>query len=165
MRSIPEDAFLADGARVVGDVAMGPDCGVWYNAVIRADTAAVRLGARVNVQDNAVIHVSPGYPCALGDDVSVGHGAIVHGCTVGNRVIVGMGAVVMNGAEIGDDCMIGAGSVVTQGMRIPAGSVAFGNPCRVRRPADETTRQQIVDNARRYARLAKGYAEGAAPSA
>lgn len=160
MESIPQDTFLAEGAHVVGNVAMGPGCGVWYNAVIRADTAPVRLGARVNVQDNAVIHVSPGFPCTLGDDVTVGHGAIVHGCTVGSRVIVGMGAIVMNGATIGDDCVIGAGSVVTQGMEIPAGSVAFGNPCRVRREADEDMRESIVRNATHYAQLAREAREG-----
>ena len=125
---IDKTVFIADGARVLGDVEIGEDCGVWFNAVIRADSAKVNIGSRSNIQDNAVIHTSKDFGVCIGDNVTVGHGAIVHGCTVENNVMIGMGAIVLNGAVIEENCIIGAGALVTQGKVIPAGSLVLEIP-------------------------------------
>jgi len=138
-------AFIARGAVVVGDVAIGEESSVWFNAVVRADCEAVRIGRRTNVQDNCVLHADPGFPCTLGDGVTVGHGAIVHGATVGDNVTVGMGAVVMNGAVVGADSVVGAGALVTEGTIVPPGSLVLGLPARVVRAA---TPQEIERNRR-----------------
>ena len=131
---IRPSAFVAPGAVVRGDVFLDKDANVWYNAVIRGNDAPIRIGERTNVQDCAVLHVSPTSPLTIGSGVTIGHGAIVHGCTVGDNTLIGMGAIVLDGAVIGKDCIIGAGALVTQGKQIPDGSVAFGNPARVIRP-------------------------------
>ena len=128
---IRQSAFVAPGAVVRGDVFLDTDASVWYNAVIRGDEAPIRIGERTNVQDCAVLHVSPTAPLTLGSGVTIGHGAIVHGCTVGDNSLIGMGAIVLDGAVVGKDCIIGAGALVTQGKVIPDGSVAFGNPAKV----------------------------------
>ncbi len=124
---------IAEEAVICGDVSLGEDVSVWYHATLRADTAPLVVGNRTNIQDNVVIHAGDGCPVTLGEDVTVGHGAILHGCTIGDNTVVGMGAIVLNGAVVGRDCMIGAGALVTQGMQIPDGSLAFGNPARVKR--------------------------------
>lgn len=159
MGRISSDLFRAEGSILLGDVTVGEECGFWYHAVIRGDTAPVVIGARTNVQDNAVIHVDPGYPVELGEDVTVGHGAILHGCTVGDNTVIGMGAIVMNGARIGKDCIIAAGALVPQGAEIPDRSLAVGSPCKVRR---ETTEEEIEANrlnAEMYVKHAKEEAE------
>lgn len=138
-----DSVFLADGANVVGDVTVADDCGIWYNAVIRADEAQIRIGARTNIQDNSVIHGSPGFPVSIGEGVTVGHGAIVHGCSVGDNTLIGMGAIVLNGTRIGRDCIIGAGALVTQGKDIPDGSLVLGSPGKVVR---ELTQEEIKGN-------------------
>ena len=157
MKAIDKDIFIADGARIIGDVEMGADCGVWFNAVIRADSNSVRIGARTNIQDNAVIHTSTGAGVHIGDGVTVGHGAIVHGCTVGNNVMIGMGAIILDGAVIGENSIIGAGTLVTQGKVIPAGSLAFGNPMRIVRELTEREIKSITDNANSYVKKAQDY--------
>ena len=128
MAVIDKSVYLARGSVVTGDVTIGEGCGIWYNAVIRGDEDSVVIGPGSNIQDNAVIHVDRGYPVRIGEGVTVGHGAILHGCTVGDNSLIGMGAIVLNGAVIGRDCIIGAGALVTGGTRIPDGLVAFGNP-------------------------------------
>ena len=148
------DVFLAEGAVVVGDVTLGSRSSVWHNAVLRGDCAPITLGAGSNVQDCAVLHGADGFPVVVGDGVTIGHGAIVHGCTVGDNTLVGMGAIVLNGACIGSDCIIGAGALVTQGTVIPDGSVAYGTPARVVRPATEEDCAANRENAREYVRLA-----------
>lgn len=157
MKNINESVFIADGARVIGDVEMGKDSSVWYNAVIRADSASVKIGERSNVQDNAVIHTSKGLGVQIGDNVTIGHGAIVHGCTVRNNVMIGMGAIVLDGAVIEENTIIGAGALVTQGKVIPAGSLAFGNPARVVRQLTEQEIHSIEVNADSYVNKAKEY--------
>lgn len=149
-------AYVAPGGVVVGDVTMGADSSVWYHAVARGDVAPIHIGARTNIQDGAVLHGATGFPVLLGDDVTVGHNAIVHGCTVGNNTLIGMGAIVLNGASIGDDCIIGAGSLVTQGTVVPNGSVAFGSPARVIRQTSDEDRASNKANAAEYVRLAHG---------
>ncbi|MBQ9006775.1 MAG: gamma carbonic anhydrase family protein [Atopobiaceae bacterium] len=146
---------VAPGAHVIGDATLGEHCTVWYNAVIRADEAPVTIGAKTNVQDCAVVHVSTGHPVSIGDGVTIGHGAIVHGCTMGSNSLIGMGAIVLDGAEIGGNCIIGAGALVTQGTRIPDGHMAFGSPARVIRPLTEEEIRKNRENAQEYVRLAE----------
>lgn len=138
-------AFLARGAVVVGDVTIGEGSSVWFNAVVRADCEAVRIGRRTNIQDHCVLHADPGFPCTLGDGVTVGHGAIVHGATVGDNVTIGMGSVVMNGAVVGENSIVGVGAVVTEGTIVPPGSLVLGLPGKVKRA---TTPEEIERNRR-----------------
>lgn len=157
MKGINESVFIADGAKVIGDVEIGRDSSVWYNAVIRADSASVKIGEGSNVQDNAVIHTSKGSGVRIGDNVTIGHGAIVHGCTVGNNVMIGMGAIVLDGAVIEENSIIGAGALVTQGKVIPAGSLAFGNPAKVVRQLTQQEIHSISVNADSYVNKAREY--------
>ena len=130
---VAASAFIAPGAVVVGDVTLEAQSSVWFTAVLRGDTAPIRVGKGSNVQDGSVLHADPGFPCTLGDGVTVGHRAIVHGATVGNNSLVGMGAIVLTGAVIGENCLIGAGALVTEGMQVPDGSVVLGLPGKIRR--------------------------------
>jgi carbonic anhydrase/acetyltransferase-like protein (isoleucine patch superfamily) len=152
--------FIAPTATVIGDVSLGEDTGIWYGAVLRGDKDRIEIGAGSNIQDNAVVHTSRGYPARIGREVSVGHGAILHGCTIGDRVLVGMGAIVMNGAVVGEECIIAAGAVVTEGTVIPAGSVVMGIPARVAKEATPEQRAGIRKNAESYVALAKSYQHG-----
>lgn len=135
--------FLAPNACLVGDVRFGPDCSVWFGAVLRGDIQPVILGARCNVQDNCVLHVSRKQGCTLADEVSMGHLAICHACTVGRGVLVGMGAKVLDGAEIGAGSLIAAGCVVPEGMRVPPGHLVAGVPGRVLKPLSAELRERI----------------------
>ena len=126
-----DEIFIVENATVRGEVTLGNEVSIWFGAVLRADKDRIVIGDRSNVQDNAVLHTSAGHPVLMGSDVSVGHGAILHGCTVADRVLVGMGAIVLNGAHIGEDSLLGAGTVVTEGTVIPPGSVVVGIPGRV----------------------------------
>lgn len=148
--NINEKTFVAENSTVLGDVTIGSECGVWFNAVIRADKDAIVIGNRTNVQDGAVLHVDAGFPLTIGDNVTIGHNAIVHGCTIGNNVIIGMGAIIMNGAVVGDNCIIGAGSLVPGGKEIPAESVAFGNPAKFRSKVDAKSLELIKHSADVY---------------
>jgi carbonic anhydrase/acetyltransferase-like protein (isoleucine patch superfamily) len=152
--------FIAPTATVIGDVTLGEDTGIWFGAVIRGDRDRIEIGAGSNIQDNAVVHTSRGYPARIGREVSVGHGAILHGCTIGDRVLVGMGAIVMNGAVVGEDSIIAAGAVVTEGAIIPPGSVVMGVPARVVKPATPDQKEGIRRNAESYMALARGYRNG-----
>ena len=154
MRKGEQDVFLAEGAVVVGDVTLGSRSSVWHNAVLRGDCAPIVVGAGSNVQDCAVLHGADGFPVVVGEGVTIGHGAIVHGCSIGDNTLVGMGAIVLNGARVGADCIIGAGALVTQGTVIPDGSVVYGSPARVVRPATEKDRAANRENAQEYVRLA-----------
>ena len=150
-----ESVFIADGAKVLGDVTIGEDSSVWYNAVIRADHAGVTIGRQTNIQDGVIIHVDPESPVSIGDGVVVGHGAIIHACTVGDRSLVGMGAIVLNDAVIGKDCLIGAGALVTGGTVIPDGMLVLGSPAKVIRPVTEEEKTDIRESAREYAAEAR----------
>lgn len=145
MAELDRSVYVAEGAVVLGDVTIGEESSVWFNAVVRGDEDSIRIGRRSNVQDNAVIHTDPGHQVVIGDDVTIGHGAIVHGCTVGSGTLIGMGAVVLNGARIGKNCIIGAGALVTQNKEIPDGSVAFGSPAKV---VHANTPEGIAENLR-----------------
>lgn len=152
-------AFLAPTATLSGDVHMSEDSSAFYGVSVRGDTAKISVGARTNLQDNVVLHADEEYPCTLGDDVTVGHSAVVHGCTVGDRTLIGMSATIMNGAEIGKDCLVAAGALVLEGTKVPDGSLIAGAPAKVRR---ELTQDELdflphsaahyVDTARRHAK-------------
>jgi carbonic anhydrase/acetyltransferase-like protein (isoleucine patch superfamily) len=145
------DVYVAPGAHVIGDVTLGDESSVWFGAVIRGDLMPIRIGARTNIQDGVVIHVTGSLAkTTIGDEVTVGHKAILHGCTVGSRVLIGMGSIVLDGAVIGDDVFLGAGSLVTQGMNIPAGSLAMGSPAKIVRPVSDGHRAWIRHAAQSY---------------
>jgi carbonic anhydrase/acetyltransferase-like protein (isoleucine patch superfamily) len=133
MPSIHPTVFIATGAIVVGDVGISEDSSVWFNAVLRGDTEPIRIGRRTNIQDGCILHADPGFPCKLGDGVTVGHGAIVHGATVKDDCLIGMRSVLMNGVTVGTGSIIGTGAVVTEGMHIPPGSLVVGLPAKVAR--------------------------------
>jgi carbonic anhydrase/acetyltransferase-like protein (isoleucine patch superfamily) len=156
---VDPSAFIAPGAVVAGDVTIGPQASVWFQAVIRGDCEAIRIGARSNVQDGSVLHADPGFPCTIGEGVTIGHRAIVHGATVEDNVTVGMGSIILNGARIGRDSIIAAGAVVTEGAEVPPGSLVMGVPGQVRRAVtpEEIERNcrsaaYYVENATRYDR-------------
>ncbi|WP_167131736.1 gamma carbonic anhydrase family protein [Paramicrobacterium chengjingii] len=153
--AVAETAFVASGAKVVGNVTLGEDSGVWYNAVLRGDSDAISVGARSNLQDGVAVHVDAGSPTVIGDDVSVGHNAVVHGCTIGNTVLVGMGAVVLSGAVIGDEVLIAGGAVVLGGTNVPSGSLVAGVPAKVRRELTDDEVASIRANAEHYVHNAR----------
>ena len=157
MKSIDKSVFIADGAKVIGNVEMGKNSNIWFNAVIRADSADVKIGECSNVQDNAVIHTSKGSGVQIGNNVTIGHGAIIHGCTIGDNVMIGMGAIVLDGVVIEENSIIGAGSLVTQNKTIPSGSLAFGNPAKVVRRLTEQEISSVESNAISYVNKAKNY--------
>lgn len=133
--------FLADGGRIMGDVSFGENCSVWFNAVLRGDSAAISLGKDVNVQDNATLHGGVNHPVIVGDGVTIGHNAIVHGCTVGEYSLIGMGSILLNGCKIGKNVLVGAGALVPSGMEIPDGMLVIGSPAKIKRPlTDEETK-------------------------
>lgn len=149
--TIHPDAWIAPSADVIGDVRLAAGASVWFGAVIRADNTAIAVGERSNVQEGAMLHSDPGVPLAIGADCTIGHHAILHGCTIGNRVLVGMGAIVLNRAVIGDDCLVGAGALVTEGKRFPPGSLIVGSPARAVRELDSATRTGLLISAQSYA--------------
>lgn len=148
---VARSAWVARNAVLAGEVMLGPRSSVWFGAVLRADAEAIRIGQSSNIQDGAIIHTDPGYPTTVGDGVSVGHRAVLHGCTVGDHVLVGMGAIVLNGAHIGEGSLLAAGTVVLEATTIPAGSLVAGVPGRVRRILNEDERDSIGRNAESYA--------------
>lgn len=129
--------FTAAGVQLIGDIAIGEDCSIWYNAVLRGDLAPVRIGARSNIQDGCIGHVNTNKPLLVGEEVSVGHGAIIHGCTIGRGTLIGMGAIVLNGANIGEYALVGAGSLVTENTTIPPYTLSLGTPAKVVRELNE----------------------------
>jgi carbonic anhydrase/acetyltransferase-like protein (isoleucine patch superfamily) len=147
---IADDTFVAEGARIIGDVTLEAGASVWYNAVLRADSAAITIGADSNVQDNVSVHVDAGHPVVIGAKVSIGHNAVVHGCTIGDGSLIGMGAVVLSGAVIGSGCLIAGGAVVLGGTVVPDGSLVAGVPAKVRRSLDEEEKAGLIANADIY---------------
>lgn len=156
---IHPSAFVAPGAAVYGDVTVGADCGIWFHATVRGESASVSIGDGSNIQDNCVVHVDPGHTVEIGANVTVGHGAIVHGCKIGNNTLVGMGAIILNGAVIGKNCIIGAGALVTQNTIIQDNSLVIGSPAKVMRRVTEQEAAANLTNARHYVEMAKEYRE------
>lgn len=150
---VHEQAWVAPGAVLAGEVSVGAETGIWYACVVRADLAPITLGARTNVQDGSVLHADPGFPATIGDGVTIGHRAVVHGCTVADDVLIGMGAVLMNGVHVGAGSLIAAGAVLTQGTVVPPGSLVAGVPGKVRRELGEAERDSIPLSAAAYVHL------------
>jgi len=149
--------YVAPGAVVLGDVTIGPESSVWFNAVIRGDTEAIRIGSQTNVQDLCLLHADPGFPCVVGDRVTVGHAAILHGATIEDECLIGMRAVVMNGATIGSGSIVAVGAVVTEGTVIPPGSVVMGVPGQVTRETADRDRRRMAHAAAHYVEEAKRF--------
>ena len=150
-------AWIADSAQVMGNVTLGEDCSVWFGVVIRGDTETITIGKGSNIQDNSVLHADVGLPLVIGENVTVGHQVMLHGCTVGDNSLIGIQAVVLNGAKIGKNCLVGAGSLVTEGKQFPDGCMILGSPARVIRQLTpeqieglKMSAQHYIDNARRY---------------
>ena len=158
LRQTAQDVVILPGARVSGDVTMGQGCSVWYNAVIRGDEAPIVIGSDTNIQDNCTLHTSHGLPLQVGSGVTVGHNAILHSCTIGDNTLIGMGAIVLDGAVVGRDCVVGAGALVTKGAVIPDGSMALGAPARVKRPLTAEEIAMNRDSAKAYAAHRAHYA-------
>lgn len=154
---IAESAFIDPTVVVSGDVTIGENCGVFPTAVLRGDEGSITVGDETNIQDGAILHCAHGFNCTVGRGVTIGHRAIVHGCTVGDNSLIGMGATILNGAVIGSDCIIGAGALVTEGMQVPDGMLAVGVPAKVIKPVSEAQKKWIRDNAAEYAELSGRY--------
>lgn len=153
--NIDRDTFIAESSDLLGDVTIGKGTSMWYGSVARGDMSYIKIGQYTNIQDNATVHVDTDMPCIIGDYVTVGHNAIIHGCQIGNNTLIGMGSIVLNGAQIGDNCIIGAGSLITEGAVIPDNSLVIGSPGKVRRIVTEEEKQTIKENALRYEKLWK----------
>ncbi len=151
--------FVAPNAAVIGDVTLHDGASVWFSCVLRGDADRIEVGARSNIQDGTVMHADPGFPMVVGEDVTVGHNAMLHGCTIGDGSLVGINAVVLNGARVGKGCLIGANALVTEGMEIPDGSMVLGSPAKVVRHLDEETQLLLRHNADHYVGNAKRFSE------
>ena len=156
--TIPKSCYVEETGVVIGDVVLGEHCSVWFHAVIRGDVHFIRIGDRTNVQDLCLLHVTHDtHPLIIGNEVTIGHGAILHGCTVKDRVLIGMGAIIMDGALIEEDSVIGAGALVVEGMTVPSKSVVLGSPGRVRRAVSEAELAWIKESAENYVKYAGQY--------
>ncbi|ABR48501.1 carbonic anhydrase/acetyltransferase, isoleucine patch superfamily [Alkaliphilus metalliredigens QYMF] len=153
---IHESCFIAESADVIGKVKIGKNSSVWYKVVIRGDGNYIEIGENTNIQDNTVVHIdSEKYPTIIGDNVTVGHSAIVHACKVGNNALIGMGAIILDGSEIGDNTIIGAGSLVPPGKKIPSGVLAMGSPVKVVRELTEDEKNGLKKSAEEYVKYGK----------
>ena len=157
--ALGQGVFIAQGAVVLGDVTLGDYSSVWCNAVLRGDINRIVVGHHTNIQDNAVLHLADDFPCLVGDYVTVGHAAIVHACTIGNEVLVGMRSAILDGAVIGDQSLIGAGALVTPGTQIPPGSLVLGTPAKVIRELTPPERADLKMLAEKYVRIGAYYLE------
>ncbi|GIP37452.1 gamma carbonic anhydrase family protein [Paenibacillus sp. J31TS4] len=158
--SLHPSVFQAEGVQLIGDVTMEEDCSIWYNAVLRGDLAPIWIGARSNIQDGCIGHVNTDQPLLVGPDVSVGHGAIIHGCTIGRGSLIGMGAIVLNGASIGEYALIAAGSIVTENKTIPPYTLAMGSPARVVRELTEADLARLKRTTDNYVAKGREFREG-----
>ena len=148
---IDSSALVIESAQIIGDVVIGEESSVWFNAVIRGDVNYIRIGKRTNIQDGCVLHVARNkYPLIIEDEVTVGHAVILHACTIKSRCLIGMGAIVMDDAEVGEDSIVGAGALVTSHTKIPPGSLVLGSPAKVKRPLTEDEKRSIRDSAAHY---------------
>ncbi|MBI4401097.1 MAG: gamma carbonic anhydrase family protein [Nitrospirae bacterium] len=163
--TIAASAFIEETAVVIGDVVIGKESSVWFNSVVRGDVHFIRIGSRTNIQDLCVLHVTHDtYPTVLGDDVTVGHHVVLHGCTIKDRVLIGMGAIIMDGAVIGEDSVVGAGALVTERTIVPPKSLILGSPAKVRRPVKKEELDWIKASAQNYVEYARHYRERPAKS-
>ena len=155
---IGQRVFIAENATIIGDVSIGDDASIWYGAVIRGDVFHIRIGARTNVQDNCILHVTQStWPTILEDEVTLGHGVIAHGCTIRRGCLIGMGSRILDGAEIGEDSLVGAGALVTEGMKVPPRSLVLGLPAKVRRSLTDDEVNHIHRNFQQYLEYKETY--------
>jgi carbonic anhydrase/acetyltransferase-like protein (isoleucine patch superfamily) len=151
MPAVDSTAFLDESAQIIGDVSIGAESSVWMNVVVRGDVHRITIGRRSNLQDGTIVHVMRGtHPTAIGDEVTIGHGAIVHGCTIRNRVLIGMGAILLNGVDVGEDSIVAAGTLLAEETSIPPRSLVMGSPGKVRRALSDAEVASIRDYADRY---------------
>jgi carbonic anhydrase/acetyltransferase-like protein (isoleucine patch superfamily) len=157
---IAPTAWVADSADLIGKVVVEADASIWFGAVIRGDNEEIRVGTGTNVQENSVLHTDIGYPLTIGTNCTIGHKAMLHGCTIGDGTLIGMGATVLNGAKIGKGCLIGACALITEGKEIPDGSLVMGAPGKVVRQLDETARARLLASAAGYQENARRFRAG-----
>lgn len=155
-----KNVFIADTAKLIGNLDLGDFCSVWFGAVLRGDNDLIKIGARTNIQDLCMIHVDPGIPVTIGENVTVGHSAIIHGASIGDNSLIGMRATIMNHAKVGKFCIIGAHSLVTEGMEVPDFSVVMGTPGKVVKQLGEGVQQKLLTSADHYVELAARYLQG-----
>ncbi|WP_137112403.1 gamma carbonic anhydrase family protein [Rhodobacter sp. SY28-1] len=158
--SIAPSAWVADSADLIGKVVVEADASIWFGAVARGDNEEIRVGAGTNVQENCVLHTDMGYPLTIGANCTIGHKAMLHGCTIGDGTLIGMGATILNGAKIGKGCLIGACALITEGKEIPDGSLVMGAPGKVVRQLDETARARLLASAAGYQENARRFRAG-----
>ena len=147
---IPKSCFIAPNASVIGNAILDENASVWFNVVIRADTAQVKIGKNSNIQDGSILHVDEGFPITIAQNVTVGHKAMLHGCSIGEGSLIGINAVVLNGAKVGKNCLVGANALVTENMLIPDGSLVLGSPAKVKKPLDEKTKTMMAEGSEHY---------------
>lgn len=157
---IDSSCFIADDATIIGNVELKKNVSIWYGTVIRGDENYISIGENTNIQDNCTIHINDDKPTIIGDNVTVGHGAIVHACTIGNCVLVGMGSIILDNAEIGDNVIIGAGSIIPPGKKIPSNTMVIGSPGKIIRELTEEDRVSLKAIAQHYVKLANKYSIG-----
>ncbi|MGF6176920.1 gamma carbonic anhydrase family protein [Ensifer sp. 4252] len=150
--------WVAPDANIIGQVEIGEDVGIWFGATLRGDNEPIRLGARTNIQENTVIHVDPGFPVTIGEGCTIGHGAIIHGCTIGDNSLIGMGATVLNGAKIGRNCLVGANALVTEGKEFPDNSLIVGAPAKAIRTLDDAAVEGLKRSSSHYVKNWQRYA-------
>ena len=164
LKTADDNFWIAPNASVIGDVVLERDTSIWFNAILRADNEPITIGEGSNVQDGAIIHTDPGYACNIGKKVTVGHMAMLHGCSIGDGSLIGIGSVVLNGAKIGKNCIIGSKALVTEGMDVPDGSMVLGIPGKIKKTLTEEEQSVVplgadhyIDNYKKYKQLAKHY--------
>lgn len=163
MPNIHKTAYVAPTAVVMGDVTLGAESSVWYTTVIRGDMAPITIGAQTNIQDGTIVHVDAGFPCTIGQRCGVGHRAILHGCTVEDECLIGMGSILLNGVHIGTGSVVAAGAVVPEGMKVPPGSLVMGVPGRIVRPVTPELRERITGTWEHYVAQARDHRAGKYP--
>jgi len=155
--AVAKDVFIAEGARVIGDVTIGDGSSIWFNAVLRGDINRVVVGSFTNIQDCSVCHVANDHACMVGSYNTVGHNVVLHGCTVGGENLIGMGAILMNGVRVGNRCIVGAGALLTEGLEVPDGSLVYGSPAKIVSKLGGKEQKEIRRWAEKYHRVARAY--------
>ena len=161
----PDRYFVAPGAHVIGRVELQDDANVWFGCVLRGDNEWITIGARTNIQENSVLHTDMGFPLTIGADCTIGHGVILHGCTIGESSLIGMGATILNGVKIGRNCLVGANALVTEGKEFPDNSLIVGSPAKAIRTLSEDACERHLDSAKHYVENGRRYANGLEPIA
>jgi len=155
--------WIAPDASVIGDIIIGRDVGIWFGAALRGDTEPMTIGAGTNVQEHTIMHTDPGFPLVVGEGCTIGHRALLHGCTIGDNSLIGMGAIVLNGARIGSNSLVGAGALVTEGKEFPPGSLIVGSPAKVVRALDDAAIERLRASAKHYMANARRFMAGLKP--